>query len=793
MAINDRGATICMFNHECARREGEVVGACMDGFLFGTCCQLPAVEISKLVSSEPVVMDISNSHDFSDMFAHASIGSSSNGISALDHFNKYGGNSGGHSSTRRPSPSPDYSGSSEYTDELPSRIPVFSHTEKYHDISSSAVLSNSIYETESPEHYNYSSITHDDADTVLLHLNGSKVTDVARPSDFSSESVTTSLGSSYYKDRLESTLMPLSPEELAQKPIYLRPMFRPKPTQKPLSDNDKYVLVHTVSNQKPVTQRPENNKTPEIESIESIIMMLNDSNPEYTGQTDVVGHRHPSTRPSHYGQSTTKSPPSISYVYSPTVTKRPGYSPSHKVTHGQGISSYTTSSKPPSTSYIYSSTPTKYIPSKLGLDSKTTESYANTIKTPSTSYVYSATPTKRPVSNSHYSISPTKNPSNYNYSPTPTVIILDVPNGNTNQKVPKPSDNNEYYTPTQTINFRPSAGGVVHNSPTITISHHVSASHGIQVLNNGATERPAPTVLITPKPTTNIVTASSWSNRPGINRPSIINKVTLGATTHLPISTYGLSTSTKPPSTSYVYSPTITKRPIQSLPSSTVGYGQLYLPPKDDYDQQTSQDDLINFPPVRNPNLNTSIMHLANYNNNKNGTFLDYDDIEISTPTFIEDGVLDDKIDLFVNKIVESLQGNFQGLTDVVYNNKNASQVLAENTPPKPQRPADTQQTRPTRRPTTTTTRKPPTRRPSTPTRRPSSSVAPSRRTTTTKRPVTTTKRPTSTTKRPLRATTTPTTKKPITTRKPKPTTQKVKPADTTITTKRPQRVSARL
>ncbi|KAL5286999.1 TMPRSS11D family protein [Megaselia abdita] len=35
------GTTICMFNHECAQRNGEVVGACMDGFLFGACCQLP--------------------------------------------------------------------------------------------------------------------------------------------------------------------------------------------------------------------------------------------------------------------------------------------------------------------------------------------------------------------------------------------------------------------------------------------------------------------------------------------------------------------------------------------------------------------------------------------------------------------------------------------------------------------------------------------------------------------------------------------------------------------------------
>ena len=35
------GPQVCMFNYECARRQGEVVGTCMDGFLFGACCRLP--------------------------------------------------------------------------------------------------------------------------------------------------------------------------------------------------------------------------------------------------------------------------------------------------------------------------------------------------------------------------------------------------------------------------------------------------------------------------------------------------------------------------------------------------------------------------------------------------------------------------------------------------------------------------------------------------------------------------------------------------------------------------------
>ncbi|XP_071452264.1 serine protease filzig [Hetaerina americana] len=32
---------VCMFNHECQRRKGEVLSTCMDGFLFGACCRLP--------------------------------------------------------------------------------------------------------------------------------------------------------------------------------------------------------------------------------------------------------------------------------------------------------------------------------------------------------------------------------------------------------------------------------------------------------------------------------------------------------------------------------------------------------------------------------------------------------------------------------------------------------------------------------------------------------------------------------------------------------------------------------
>ncbi|XP_076302918.1 uncharacterized protein LOC143221331 [Lasioglossum baleicum] len=174
-------------------------------------------------------------------------------------------------------------------------------------------------------------------------------------------------------------------------------------------------------------------------------------------------------------------------------------------------------------------------------------------------------------------------------------------------------------------------------------------------------------------------------------------------------------------------------------------------------------DDLINFPPVRNPNLNIS----APISQQEKPTLVDtfnntgYPDIEIisendiPTPTFIEDDVLNNKVDTFVNKIVQSLQGNFQDLKDVVYSRVNATSIVPSTV---------------TKRPATTTRK---------PSRKPSTTTKPS---------YATTKKP-STTKRPSNR---PTTLKPSVSEKParpsKPTTLKPKPTTvSSATTKKPQ------
>lgn len=43
----------CMFNFECQQQQGHVVGACLDGFLFGACCHLDVLNNSNFNSSLP--------------------------------------------------------------------------------------------------------------------------------------------------------------------------------------------------------------------------------------------------------------------------------------------------------------------------------------------------------------------------------------------------------------------------------------------------------------------------------------------------------------------------------------------------------------------------------------------------------------------------------------------------------------------------------------------------------------------------------------------------------------------
>ena len=79
---------------------------------------------------------------------------------------------------------------------------------------------------------------------------------------------------------------------------------------------------------------------------------------------------------------------------------------------------------------------------------------------------------------------------------------------------------------------------------------------------------------------------------------------------------------------------------------------------------QVVNDLVNNFPPVRNPALNVT---QPDPNNSGTESYTETNaqgDIIVestgNTPEFIEDEAMDQKLEVFVNKIVNSLHGNFQ-------------------------------------------------------------------------------------------------------------------------------------
>lgn len=415
---------------------------------------------------------------------------------------------------------------------------------------------------------------------------------------------------------------------LAPTPTYSylqKPGFRPKP-QKPSN----YVLVPTISH----TIKP--NRTQEFDSIINIIQMLNESSTQLTRPsgtsptysyttnkkpTSYIYTAAPTAKPQVYSSSHASSPTTIIRV--PTTTHRPTKPQRKPVANSSKKPSSTvvtrrpatkppkkTTARPqPSTTTIYTSliqdpagnlySSSSFRPGHSTFASTPT-AFIGSSKPPSTSYVFSPTIPKRPTaSSSTPAYSPYPSPSTYgsssNYpsstyaSPPPTIIVLGG-SSTTESTIPsRPTPLSA--TPVKTSTTNNKRKPVTH----VTINNHVT--HNVY----SSSERPPPTVLITPKPS--------------------------------------VSSTTKP-----------LRLPITEYYPTAV-------------EVETSVNDLNNFPPVRNPNLNLS------------ATVADDD---ITTPTFLEDEALNLKMESFVNKIVQSLQEPFYGLKDVVYN-KNTS-VFSQST-----------------------------------------------------------------------------------------------------------------
>lgn len=642
-------------------------------------------------------------------------------------------------STYLPSPSPylPSSSSQPFSPELPSFImptssapaspPTTQKVDYLTENSLTKITNNLLNNDNLSPPFTHSAITHGEVDAVVLD------DDLPTADQF--------YGASSVADYGQSSQTPKP-----SKVTYIKPAFKPKPTKGSSEPTtDKYVLVHTISNDKPPT--PTNSQ----DSIDSIILMLNEtkSGSQYSTQavTETVEHRETTTTTAQTKFPTTSS---INYdKYGPTsfyiTTKLPAPtkipSKTSKPTASSPALSYTVSSsldfqntvssvsrlpnsttthKPLVTSYISSTVipkrPTTSA-TKKGVTKKPTKRPSpTTVKVTAASLVTKKQPTKTPllIASSTQSVSPT-----YTYS-SPSVFL--------NQ-------------PTKE-SLRP-------QQPIFSIVHEDT----VQISGGAITDRPHPTVHITPKP----VNVSTASYAPPPTR--------IGAPTNTPFVTK------RPANVIFTTAPYIFETPPVAVSSQAPGYNSYYTPTTivsttsiysheqldhHYYDQDVqngkptateaepagNSDDLISFPPVRHPNLNMSAEVL--------------DQKPLNTPVFIEDEKLNNKMNLLVSKIVASLQSNFENLEDLV----NESNVTTRPVTRRPPQPA----TAVTRRPTTTTT---------------------------TARPRTTTRPRVTTTKRPLRITTTTTTRRP-TTRRPvtspvpvtrRPTTRRPKPTRKATTT----------
>ena len=317
---------------------------------------------------------------------------------------------------------------------------------------------------------------------------------------------------------------------------------------------------------------------------------------------------------------------------------------------------------------------------------ETVPTHSTTFASYSTSNSHSSRPstlsTFASAGTSDYSAKTTTNP------PAPTVIVLG-PLGTefateTSQKIATKKPVSETVG-SSTAAFKPATGSIrpsplTTRKPSVstTITHNIST-----VISNVATNNVVSTSFFsvnvkdgtTSKPMVN----SSYSTLESIVTETVLEENSEQSSTRRPTIWTTLSSWSSKPSFHLRPSTPSSAFPHENLtPADTVVFKDptswtlmdnkaTTIPPHCD-EETAAPDDLINFPPVRNPNLNISAPISQQEKPTIIGTFNNtgYPDIEIisendiPTPTFIDDDVFTNKVDSFVNKIVQSLQGNFQ-------------------------------------------------------------------------------------------------------------------------------------
>ncbi|XP_060532941.1 serine protease filzig [Cylas formicarius] len=666
------GPTVCMFNHECLQRDGLVVGACMDGFLFGACCQLPLdSSVGDLVEYDRI-----------------SIPSLENELSSKVS-----------PTTHRSTPG--------LTDITSSGVSQITAALLGGGSLMPTAQDNTVIEINGQDHWTNTGVTHPQAaDTIVDNADNEISATYFRPTYQPQNTIYTTSKMEASTTRYADTYPPILQISVSNAPIgytplptFEKPAFRPKPP-KPTDEN--YVLVPTIAHEI-------QNKTPPIDSIINILGQLNRTT---TGKPISTFSYASSSYITRQPSQTTKKLPSTSYVFSTTIpprrtTETTAPTPAKYTINKEDT--YPTTNTGLSTSFVYLST---FKPTKTPKPPSTSYVYdpsfkpTRTPKPPSTSYVYNPsfkpTKTPKPAAHSTFANSPDAFPGSstpsYVYGTTPSVVTSNIA-GPGFTVTSQPGQYSPFPSP----------------APTVIVLGPVSGEGGTVFSSTQPQLVPVPTRF--QSTTTTRPQLGALPQRKPVNQVTINNHVTQNIySTQRPQTS---STSQDLPS------PTVLITPKPTISSS--------LAPLTAEDSEvievTAQDEMINFPPDRHPNLNISVPL--------------YSEDDITTPSFVESDEMNDKVESFVNEILIGLQEPFNDLKNIVYSNSTPSSSATTKKPVKKQ---GTTTKKPATKPSSikTTTKRPVTTKPVT-TRRPTTTVPTRKQTTTTRKPTTTKKSPTTT------------------------------------------------
>lgn len=813
--VKSNEPAICMFNYECTRRNGEVVGACMDGFLFGACCQLPPKQagvdnLEKVQGSDdllnvyeidhvpeiPILLNpdgtpvgtSSTSGSWSPTKSESSSNSVGGTFSKISTIGPSNGPSNSFQNTKDSSQNaekPQISGQVNYgnieedfphllgqqqiLDDL--RLPgLLTHSDSNNDIQdhqdSSAsnpvatlVNADQIFQISDPVDQlpvlfsqGIASSNQSGPETILLSENGTTLDETHNPDDIfkpttsgltstkhklsqgqttlsgfgstsspykSASSVVSSttmkktttkqpvITQKYaYSERLTSTTQSLkstSASGESRKPVGEKnaggstagsadvkstasKVMSSFETTTPMTSNgngndskDGLVRVPTI------TYDAGNKKNDELDreeiAINHIISILNATTP--SSETKFTSH----------GGNTASSVQnwvSIDETSKPSILKIGSTRPSSSIS--TETFPYTYFKPAQSSNYFY----------EVATESPGTTSFSSSSSGGSSTFLSSRLPAYTSGTfqgSSSLSTRPTTNP------PAPTVIVLG-PLGTeyTTLATQKPSTRRPISTINPTIK---SSLGTKKPVVSTTITHNISTVISGSTINNKH-------VVSTSYISVNLKDGTTSEKPTTIKDPEFSTQTFVSDGS----STYS-ATSTKKPTTFWttISSWTNNKPSFHPKPSEADS-DQDKNPPKvpvtstaSPEDETAAPDDSIIFPPVRHPELNISnaVVQQEKPTLVFKGNETDYPDNfivgDIPTPTFIEDDVLKNKVDSFVNKIVDSLQGNFEDLKDVVYTKKNTTTPPPTKSPLTTKKPASGSTKRP--KPAQATTKKP--------------------------------------------------------------------------------------